>query len=170
MFYEHVMGNSPGSGCLFPWQQGKVQRLGSIMNIQTHALASWHAVDDEKSNSATVFDIFPPNPFFALDWKVRWEGYRCFSCARCIWLCVVLSFCVSSCLMQAHAERREGDGSLCVCIHGKSTCLVLHSMLQTNESTEPVCVKSQDSIDLNMDLGGRWRIIHTSKATGQQSL
>lgn len=114
--------------------------------------------------------LFSPNPFFALDWKVRWEGYRFFSCARCIWLCVVLSFCVSSCLMQAHAERREGDGSLCVCIHGKSTCLVLHSMLQTNERTEPVCVKSRDSIDLNMDLGGRWRIIHTSKATGQQSL
>lgn len=111
MFYEHVMGSSPGAGCLFPWQQGKARPLGSIMNTETHALASWHAVDDERSNSSegflNAFDIIFTIAFFALHWKVRWEGYLCFSHARCIWLCVVLLFCIHSCLMQAHAEQRE---------------------------------------------------------------
>lgn len=137
-FYEHVVGSSPGSGCMFPWQQGTARQLGSIMNTETPALASWHAQDDETSNSAegflNAFDIIFTIAFFALDWKVRWEGYLYFSHARCIWLCVVLPFCVYSCLMQAHAEQCEWDGCVCVCVHGKSTCLHLHSMLLSNKS------------------------------------
>lgn len=85
--------------------------------------------------------IFIFSPILAIDWKIRWEG--CFSCTLYLIMCGAFHSSrasVHSYLMQEHAESREGDGCLCVCIHGKTTCLPLHSVLCLMRRLKPVCV------------------------------